>query len=167
MNIKSECLAIFILASFVLGGAWAGQDSKEGHPAQAAGAGAHPSMKEKPPHAHSGSKHFTPHWSSTLTEDQKLKVDQMHIGLSRAETVYKTGRLFELAKLNALITEDNPNQREIEEMIAIIADMERALLNVRYQHLAEMRAILTREQRISYDMAVLGRGGVDKAVGGH
>lgn len=153
---------LMVAALLVGGRAEAVESAHEHHAPQAADKTA-----QHQPAAKTKGHHFAAHWSATLKEEQKQQVDRLHIEHGRSEKVLKTARLFELAKLNALTAVDHPNPIKIEESIASIAELERALLSARYAHLVEMRTVLTPEQRISYDTELLGRGGVAEALGGH
>lgn len=163
MNLILRSTHVLMVVALLVGGRAGAAEAVKGHHA--------PHAADKTTHHQPAAKtkghHFSAHWSATLTEEQKQQVDRLHIELSRSEKVLKSARLFELAKLNTLTTEDNPNQIETGVSIAIIAELDRALLSARYDHLTEMRAVLTPEQRISYDTELLGRGGVAEALGGH
>jgi len=103
--------------------------------------------------------HFSKHWAKTLSAEQKLSVDKMHLELGRHMAVLKAEEALKQKQLNVLTARDNADKTaiyaKIEELTAIGAD----ILRQRYDHLLEMRAVLTAEQRISYDMGILKRSG--------
>ncbi len=112
---------------------------------------------------HGGAKkahHFTAHWAKTLNDEQKLKVDQMHLALDRELVVLKARAELLEKELNALAARDGADQKDIHAKIDELMAVKGAILRQRFDHIVEMRAILTPEQRISYDMAVLKRSGV-------
>ena len=109
---------------------------------------------------HKGGHHFTPHWAKTLSDEQKRKVDEMHLALDRELVVLKARENLLEKELNALTARDGADRRAIHAKIEELMAVKSAILRQRYDHILEMRAVLTPEQRISYDMAVLRRSGV-------
>lgn len=107
-----------------------------------------------------GARHFTPHWAKTLTDAQKLKVDKMHLELDRTMYQLRAEKKLRQAELNSLAAQDDPDEQAIKRKIDEVLELKRQIMQARYDHLVAMRAVLTKEQRISYDMAVLGRAGV-------
>lgn len=104
--------------------------------------------------------HFTAHWAKTLSDEQKLKVDQMHLALDRELVVLKARAALLEKELNALAARDDADLEAIHAKIDELMKVKGAILRQRFDHIVEMRAILTPQQRISYDMGVLGRSGV-------
>ena len=113
-------------------------------------------MAEGKGHRH----HFTAHWARTLTEDQKLRIDRMHVALKRELVVLKAREALKEKELNALTARDDADMAAIRAKIDELIAVKGEILRKRYAHIVEMRAALTPEQRISYDMAVLERSGV-------
>ena len=128
------------------------------------GSGPH-DMRNKPgmpPHDKIAKKkghQFSPHWSETLTDEQKAKVDRMHLELDRELSVLKAQEELAQKELNVYTVRDDAKMATINAKIDALLAVEKQILQQRYAHLIEMRKELTSEQRISYDMAVLKRSG--------
>ncbi|MDX1252468.1 MAG: periplasmic heavy metal sensor [Gammaproteobacteria bacterium] len=119
------------------------------------GAGAH---KE---HGHSGSAHhFSDHWAKTLSDDQKARVDVMHLKLDRELGVLKAQVELMQKEINALAAQDNADMSAINKKIDELMGVKKQIMRARYAHILEMRAALTPAQRVSYDMDTLGLSGV-------
>ena len=119
-----------------------------------AGAGHHGKGK-----AHKG-HHFLPHWSKTLSDQQKHAIDEMHLKLNRELVVLKAEVGLREKELNVLVTQDAPDPQAIDAKAEAIIALKKRILKARYAHIVEMRAALTPEQRISFDMNVLDRSGI-------
>ena len=98
-------------------------------------------------------------WKKTLTEDQKKQFDQMHLALKKEKTVLNAQKDLKKAELHNLIVQDNVEFQIIKAKIKEILDIKRSIMEKKYSHMVEMREALTPEQRISFDMGVLGRSG--------
>lgn len=111
---------------------------------------------------HGGAKkekahHFTPHWAKTLSKKQKIAVDQMHLDLDRELAVLKAQETLKQKELNTQTIGDKTKLSTINQEIDELMAIKNKILRHRYAHLIEMRQILTAEQRLSYDMAILKR----------
>ncbi len=107
-------------------------------------------------HAH----HFSEHWSKTLSDEQKLQVDMMHLALGRELAVLKAREELVQKEINVLTAQDNADKNAIYTKIDEFLEIKKQILRHRYDHILEMRGILTPAQRVSYDMGVLKRSGV-------
>lgn len=103
--------------------------------------------------------HFSDHWAKTLNDKQKQKVDMMHLELNRKLTVLKARAELVQKEMNALAARDDADMKAIQTKIDELMDLKNQIMRARYEHILEMRAILTPTQRISYDMEVLARHG--------
>ncbi len=110
--------------------------------------------------AHKSAHHFTDHWAKTLSDDQKARVDMMHLKLDRELVVLKAQEELVQKEVNALAARDNADTSAINTKIDELAGIKKQIMRARYAHILEMRAILTPAQRISYDMGILERSGV-------
>lgn len=106
---------------------------------------------------HGKAKLFGPHWKETLTDEQKAQIDQMHVDFAKAKMPLKTRVKALKVDLAVLATTDNPNTAAIEMKINEILSLKQAIMLKRYAHIAEMREVLTTEQRLSFDMDVLNK----------
>ncbi|MGK7344259.1 MAG: Spy/CpxP family protein refolding chaperone [Candidatus Nitrospinota bacterium M3_3B_026] len=109
---------------------------------------------------------FGSHWRSTLSDEQELAIDRMHRDLKKQMGVLKARIRLEKAELAALLTEDNPDKKAITEKIDRIADLKKEKMRKKYDHKIDMRAALTPEQRVSFDMDILRKAGRGKGRGG-
>jgi len=103
--------------------------------------------------------HFSPHWAKTLSDEQKIAIDRMHLDLNRELSVLNARAELAQKELNAYTVSDNAKTATINNMIDKLLAVKKQILEKRYAHLREMRHALTAEQRISYDMGVLKRSG--------
>ena len=109
---------------------------------------------------------FGPNWRETLTQDQKDKADRMHAQLKKEMTVLEARVKQETAELNDLVLRDQSDMKEIQKKIDKIVDLKRSIMQKRYAHIAEMREMLTPQQRLSFDMGVIRMMGEKKGHGG-
>ncbi len=112
-------------------------------------------------HSRGGTHHFLPHWSKTLDDEQKRAIDEMHLRLDREIAPLKAEAALKEKELNVLVTRDSPDAAAVDARIDEIVSLKRRILKARYAHIVEMRALLDPAQRISYDMGVLKRTGID------
>ncbi len=126
-------------------------ESKPSHGAQD---GHHASQSKHKGH------HFAPHWAETLSDAQKADVDRLHLELERKLVVLKAREALKEKELNALTASDDAKQKAIYAKIDELMEVKRDIMRQRHDHIVEMRELLTPEQRVSYDMGVLGRSGV-------
>ncbi len=119
---------------------------------------------------HGGNKHhaghkkkkghnFSPRWVKTLSDEQRVAVDKMHLKLDRQLAVLKAQAKLLQKELNVMTAQNNAKQSSIHSKIDELMTLKAKIMKLRYEHLSEMRAALTEQQRISYDMAILQREG--------
>ena len=94
----------------------------------------------------------TPAWKESLTEEQKMKADKMHLELKKAMSILEAKANLKEAELNGLITQDNPDTKAIQSNINDIMEIKKEMMIKKYDHMVEMRTILTPEQRLSFDL---------------
>lgn len=110
----------------------------------------------------------TPAWKESLTEEQQMKADKMHLELKRAMGILEAKADLKEAELNGLITQDDPDTKAIEGAISGIMEIKKETMLKKYEHILEMRSILTPEQRLSFDLGhVGGMGGMGGKGGKH
>lgn len=121
------------------------------------GKGHHGDAKHKA--GHKKSHTMSPHWSKTLNERQRVAVDRMHLTLDRELSILKARAELIQKELNVMTARKNVNQNAIHGKIDELMAIKSEIMKQRYDHLSEMRAMLTKQQRLSYDMAILQREG--------
>jgi len=165
-----KVLGTLLLTSlFALGNpAYAGDDHKGGHHNMSAATGHHDKMNKD---EHDGAKHkkaahknkkghnLSPHWAKTLSDEQRIAVDQMHLKLSTQHSVLKAQATLLQKELNVMTAKDGADQSAIHAKIDALMAIKAKIMKHRYDHLTEMRDALTEQQRISYDMSILKREG--------
>lgn len=108
---------------------------------------------------------FGPNWKDTLTDEQKAKIDKMHLALKKELGVIKAKKKLKKAELSAMVIQDNPDMKEINAKIDEVLNLKREIMRKKYAHMIEMRMVLTPEQRVSFDMGALSMGGKRKGHG--
>ncbi len=110
---------------------------------------------------HQGGGHkmhlFTEDWHNTLTDAQKIEVDTMHLHLMKETAPIKAEIKRKKIELAVLATEDRADAKAIKEKIDEILSLKGQKMQKRFAHIVEMRGILSAEQRLSYDMLIVGR----------
>jgi len=101
---------------------------------------------------------FMPHWVKTLSDEQKMSFDKMHLAVGQYAAVQNAKIKMLKAELNVLVAKKSGDKSAIYSKIDEILDAKRGVMRNRFDHIAEMRAELTDQQRISYDMGTLKRG---------
>ena len=106
-------------------------------------------------------------WKETLTDEQKVQVDKMHLALKKSLNVPKAKLNVKKAELNNLVVKDNPDKKSINQKIDEILELKREIMRKKYDHKVEMRSMLTPEQQVSFDMKLLTTSGRKKGHGRH
>ncbi|MBI5903212.1 MAG: periplasmic heavy metal sensor [Deltaproteobacteria bacterium] len=113
-------------------------------------------MKMEKMEHHEGHGEEAMSWKKTLTEDQKMKADKMHLELKKAMDVLEAKVKLKEAELNTMVTKDKPDTNAIHGKINEIAELKKEMMTKKYDHIVEMRSILTPEQRVSFDLGISG-----------
>ncbi|HEY5648228.1 MAG TPA: Spy/CpxP family protein refolding chaperone [Nitrospiria bacterium] len=132
--------------------------SPKGHPGSPMGKG-HP-MSPKAgtgytPPGHAMGHIMGPRWKDTLTDEQKKKMDEMHLVLEKTISVVTAKKDLKKKELRLLIIQDKPDMKAIEKKVNEITELAGDLMLIRIGHKTDMRAMLTPEQRVSFDMMIL------------
>ncbi len=115
----------------------------------------------KPAHQQGHSQHksglhlFSPDWHNTLSDSQKLKVDEMHLRLMKDTAAIKAMITLRKTELAVLATQDHAKLEALNKKIDEILNLKRQKIRARYAHIVEMREMLSPVQRISYDMRII------------
>ena len=107
--------------------------------------------------SHNGKKHgtFSAHWAKTLTDEQKISFDKMHLKVGQLEAVQRAKMKMLQSELNVLVATKPTAKSAIYSKIDEILAVKKRIMRNRYDHIAEMRTELTDQQKISYDMDLL------------
>lgn len=105
---------------------------------------------------------FGPKWRETLTDSQKMQIDRMHLTVMKSMSVLNVRLKLKKAELNVLVVNDNPDTKAIHRKIDEVLELKREIMQIKYDHKVEMRGVLTPDQRVSFDMKLLGKTGHGK-----
>jgi len=89
--------------------------------------------------------------------EQKAAIDHMHHQLHDDQATYKAREAQALKELNEMTIRDDVRLEDVYAKIDELTAAQNQILRLRYEHLIEMRKILTDEQKIKYDQNVLNR----------
>lgn len=101
---------------------------------------------------------FSPHWVKTLTDEQKISFDKMHLKVAQFEAVQRAKMKMLKAELDVMAATKPNDKNAVYKKIDEIMAVKKSIMRNRYDHISEMRAELTDQQRISYDMGLLKAG---------
>ena len=111
---------------------------------------------------------FGPHWKGLLTDSQRTQIDKMHLEVKKSTSVMKAQLKVKKIELANLIIQDDPNTGAIHRKIDGILELKGKIMKIKYDHKVEMRGIMTPEQRVSFDMGIVGKASSGKGHGkGH
>lgn len=91
---------------------------------------------------------------------QKNAIDEMHHKLHADQASAKAKEARTLKELNAMTIREKADLTAINAKIDELMAAKKEIMRLRYDHLVEMRKILSEEQKIKYDQAVLNRSAV-------
>lgn len=115
-----------------------------------------------------GSHHlFGDHWKTTLTGEQKVQLDQLHLEYAKKKHTLKSGIHALEVQLAVLAVTDQPQQEAVDAQINNLLTAKRQLIQAKHDYLAAQRKVLTPEQRVSFDMEVIHKADPGTAKGKH
>lgn len=91
---------------------------------------------------------------------QKEAIDRMHHKLHDDQAPFKAKEAKALKELNEMTILEGVNIEDVHTKIDELMAAKNQIMRLRYEHLIEMRAILTDDQKVGYDKAVLNRSAV-------
>jgi len=91
---------------------------------------------------------------------QKKAIDQMHHKLHDDQASFKETETQTLKDLNELAIREDITLDEINAKIDELMIAKTGIMRLRYAHLVEMRKIMSDEQKVGYDKALLQRSAV-------
>lgn len=101
-----------------------------------------------------------PAWTKTLTQSQREQFEHMHHQLDDDQAPHKKREAQALAELNAMTIREDADVAEVNAKIDELMAAKTQIMRLRYEHLIEMRRVLTDEQKVGYDKGVLKRSAV-------
>lgn len=117
---------------------------------------------------HGGGQHiFGDHWKKNLTDEQQAELDQLHLEFAKKKHALKSAIHARKVQLAIMAIADQPQQEGIDAQINDLLVGQRKLMQAKYGYIAAQRAVLTPEQRISFDMEIVHKADEGKAKGGH
>ncbi|MEE8388627.1 MAG: hypothetical protein V3R65_08630 [Acidiferrobacterales bacterium] len=94
-------------------------------------------------------------WRQTLSDQQRAKIDKLKLEYVKKKLALKAHKKVIKVELSLLATKDNPGTTEINKKIDQFIKLKNKILRNKYAHLIAVRKILTREQRVSFDLGVM------------
>jgi hypothetical protein len=91
---------------------------------------------------------------------QKAAIDKMHHKLHIDQAPFKTQEVQALKELNEMTILDDVKLEKVSVKIDELMAAKTQIMRLRYEHLIEMRAILSDAQKVPYDKNVLKRSAV-------
>ncbi len=91
---------------------------------------------------------------------QKEAIDRMHHKLHDDQAPFKANEVQALKELNELTIREDVRIEDVNAKIDELMAAKTQIMRLRYDHLIEMRTILTDDQKVGYDKAVLNRSAV-------
>ncbi len=87
-----------------------------------------------------------------LTEEQKQKMETMHMDLMKAMKPLKNQMMEKEAQLNTLRTADKPDMNKIFALVDDISTLNAQMTKEHEKHIQAVRQILNEKQRLQFDM---------------
>ena len=97
---------------------------------------------------------------SDTASSQKEAIGHMHHKLHDDQARYKAKEALALKQLNEMTILENVKMVDVDAKIDELMAAKKAIMHLRYEHLIEMRAVLTDDQKTGYDKGVLNRSAV-------
>jgi Spy/CpxP family protein refolding chaperone len=105
-----------------------------------------------------GARHGFGHsWKASLTDEQSKKVDKLRLSYKRDKYLLKAKLKQAKIEFALLITKDSPSKSSINSKIDQITKLKKEKLHLKANHKINMRKVLTEDQRVKFDLAVLKR----------
>ena len=116
---------------------------------------------------HHGAHHSGMQWKQMLTDEQRVKIDGMHLEFMKKKYPLKDKKKALKTELALLVAQDSPNQRAINKKIDELIALKRQLMQLRYDHKLKVRKVLDAQQRVHFDTALLKKAQHGKRGGRH
>ena len=105
--------------------------------------------------AHDGPHLFGASWTKTLTVEQKLDLDKLHLAFARTKAPLKASVKALKAELAVQMTTEQPDKEALNSRLDELLRLKGEMLRAKYAYVAAQRQVLTPEQRVSFDMMVI------------
>lgn len=125
---------------------------KHGQGMQGGGYGKHGKRHGQHGQTHCGKHLFGGCWKKSLSDEQKARLDQLHINHARIKAPLKARIKVLKVDLAMLATAPRPDKVVIDAKIEALLKLKGKLLGAKYGYIAAQRQVLTPEQQISFDM---------------
>jgi len=96
-------------------------------------------------------------WKASLTGEQRKKVDKLRLTYKRTKYLLKAKLKQAKIEFALLVTTDSPKKSAINSKIDQIVKLKKEKLHLKANHKISIRKLLTEEQRVQFDLAVLKR----------
>jgi len=105
---------------------------------------------------HHGRKRLlVPQWKETLSEEQKLKIDNLRVSSMKANAPLKAAAQALEVELVLLAIAEEPHMSAVGKKIDELVAVKREIWRERYRTLIESRRVLNADQHVSFDLGVL------------
>jgi Spy/CpxP family protein refolding chaperone len=116
---------------------------------------------------HGGRHLFSNHWKNTLTAEQQAQLDRLHLEFAKQKHALKSGIQALKVQLAVLTVADQPQQEAVDAHIDNMMMAKKRLMQAKFRYTTAQRAVLTSEQRVSFDMEVIHKADSRKAQEKH
>lgn len=89
--------------------------------------------------------------------NHRQAIEHMHHDLEEDQAPFKAAEARALKELNEMTIRDDVRLEDVHAKIDELMAAKNQIMRLRYEHLIEMRKVLTDEQKIKYDQNVLKR----------
>ena len=106
---------------------------------------------------HGAGHGFGHSWKASLSDEQRKTVDKLRLAYKRDKYLLKAKLKQAKVELALLITKDSPEKSAINSKIDQIVKLKKEKLHLKANHKINVRRVLTEDQRVQFDLAVLKR----------
>lgn len=94
-------------------------------------------------------------WKKTLSAEQKVRLDQLHVNFAKIKVPLKVRIKVLKVDLAILATAPQPDKAAIDAKIAELLRLKGQMLGAEYGYVAARRQVLTPQQQVSFDMGTI------------
>jgi len=111
---------------------------------------------------HGGMRGSHDSWKASLSDKQQKDIDKLRLTYKRGKYLLKAKMKQAKVEFALLITKDNPGKSEINSKIDQITKLKSEMLHLKADYKTSVRKLLTEEQRVKFDFAVLAKAAEDR-----